>query len=152
MTDERLARIEQALYHFADDYARRMATLGHVNAENMYEDVRGIIDPGFKMNHRGLDLTGFTREQLKDLLRRFHPAYVAAPSEQLTEADVIRHKWQAALQHVTSMEDDLREARRAKAAIGNAMRELGFGDEVDAQTDVDKLANAFDRLDIERDD
>lgn len=78
--DERLARIEQALYHFADDYARRMATLGQLHAESMYEDVRSFIEPGFKQDHGGLDMTGFSREDLKRLLRQFHPAYTPAAS------------------------------------------------------------------------
>lgn len=63
---EGLGRIEQALYHLADDYGRRLAILGHTNAEHMYEEVRQIIEPAFAMKDK--NYVGFSRTRLKEII------------------------------------------------------------------------------------
>lgn len=65
--EDRLGRIEQALYHLADDYGRRLAILGQVEVENMYEEVRQIIEPTFAMKDN--NYMTFSRTRLKEVIR-----------------------------------------------------------------------------------
>lgn len=65
--EDRLGRIEQALYHLADDYGQRIAILGQVHAENMYEEVRQIIEPTFAMKDN--NYMTFSRTRLKEVIR-----------------------------------------------------------------------------------